>query len=73
MKSKKNNEKEQEETAGEEEETISLEEYSNMKKRLHELGGMNPSMQSRKGEESPGVVPKTLQNISLKVFTILLN
>ena len=59
MQSKKNNEKEQEETRGEEQVTLSLEEYSEMKKRLHELGGMDPSMQSLKGEESPGLVPET--------------
>ena len=62
MQSKKNLVKKQEETPGAEEVTISLEEYSNMKKRLHELGGMGPSMQSPKREESPGVVPETPQS-----------
>ena len=61
MQSKENNKQEQEETPGEEQVTISLEEYSNMKKRLHELGGIGPSMQSRKGEESPREVPETPQ------------
>ena len=61
MQRKKNNEKNLEETPGEEQETILLEEYSEMKKRLHELGGMDPSMQSRKGEKSLGVVPETPQ------------
>ena len=53
MQSKENIKNNQEETPGEERETISLEEYSNMMKRLHELGGMNPSMQSWKEKESP--------------------
>ena len=61
MQSKQTNEKKQEETPGEEQVTISLEEYSNMKKRLHELGSMGPSMQSQTGVESPGVVPETPQ------------
>ena len=54
MQAQKNNEKKQEETPGEKEVTISLEEFSNMKNRLHELGGMDPSIKSRKGEKSPG-------------------
>ena len=59
MQSKENLVKKQEEAPGAEEVTISLEEYSNMKKRLHELGCMGPSMQSQTREESPGVVPET--------------
>ena len=61
MQSKENNKQEQEETPGEEQVTISLEEYSSMKKRLHELGGMGPSMQSQTREKSPDVVPETPQ------------
>ena len=60
MQSKKNKEKKQEVTPCEEQVTTSLEEYSNIKKRLHELGGMGPSMQSQRGEETPVVVPETL-------------
>ena len=64
MQSKENLLNQQEETPGAEDVTISLEEYSNMKKGLHELGGMGPSMQSPKREESPGVVPETPQFFS---------
>ena len=61
MQSKKNNQKKLEETPGEEQVTNSLEEYSNIKKRLHELGGMDPSIQSWRGEESSGVILETPQ------------
>ena len=58
MQSKENQQNKQEETPGEEV-TISMEEYSEMKKRLQEQEGMDSRMQSRKGKESSGVVPET--------------
>ena len=50
--SNKNQKNKQEETPGAEEVTISQEEYSNIKKRLQGLGGMDSSIQSRKVQES---------------------
>ena len=58
MEINKNTEKNQKETPGEEEVTSSMEEYSMMKKRLHEPGGMDSSMQSWE-KESLWVVLET--------------
>ena len=53
--------KKQEENPGAEEVTISLEQYFFMNKGFQELGGTDPSVQSRKREESLGVVQETPQ------------
>ena len=66
MQSKENNKQEHEETQGEEQVTISPVGYSQIKKRLHELGCMGPSMQSQKGEEIPGVVQEKPQKVNPK-------
>ena len=59
MQSTKNEENTVGESPGKEEVTISLEEFSEMKKRLQGLGGIDPRMQSQKEQQSQMVVPET--------------
>ena len=61
MQNDKNPGKKHEETQDEEKATIQLEKRSEMKKRWKELGGRDPSIQTKDERQSPWAVPERLQ------------
>ena len=68
MQSKENAKNKQEETPGAEEVTISLEEYSKMKKRLRELGAWIPACRAEK-EKKIGGGSRNTTNIQLQSWS----
>ena len=61
------NQKKPEETPSAKEVTISLDEYSNLEKRLQELGDIDSCIQNWKEKQNSGVVPETPEPILLLI------